>query len=422
MGNNNIRENFFFSANSEHYQDAFLKWIFFNFKSDEEGETGEIVHFSRYFVKTLLNYNGAGIKSNPIQEIVVENQVDRSDVDFIIKTKNDKEHLILIEDKTKSSVHASNNRKKENTIYETQLEKYYESFLSNKKYENIFNEGKVHLFYYKNDYLGENEKGNIEDANKACERIFKEHIEKYGTQIKESVYKWNVLDIKAIQDIFTGYEATIKGTIKNPILKQYKECLDYKKKWLDVKTYPIYEEGYNELTDYYKKMVWFSYLKNHVYKKLKKYVTNKGGTINEPYWYQGRDDIHVALYAKEGDLAQVRVEMSSIMNPEAVVVKVTVYGAEKKVKGKTDNSYYKNNRDQIEGIANELDILYQKNNEKYLLKRDDSKPRRGEKKTYAVTDKICIRGNEDKNLIDIIKKCFDQLQKIDEDKRRKCEE
>ena len=30
--NQNIRNNFFYSANSEHYQDAFLRWIFYNFR------------------------------------------------------------------------------------------------------------------------------------------------------------------------------------------------------------------------------------------------------------------------------------------------------------------------------------------------------------------------------------------------------
>lgn len=423
----NIKQNFFFSANSEHYQDAFLKWIFFNFNADKKGKLLEIEKFSRYFVEKLLNYNGYGIKSDSILEIEVENQVYKSDINLIIKTKEDGEHLILIEDKTNSSIHSSNNRENKKKKYETQLEKYYDSFISADKYQEMFYEGKLHLFYYKNDYLGENEEKEIGKTNLACKEIFEKHIDEYNKEIQKnkintvsihkddySIYTWNILDIGTIQKIFNDYTKSFKNTI----LKQYIECLEFKKQWLGVKKYPLYLNGYDNLSDNYKKMAWFSYLKNYVKEELKNRIDVE---ITEPNWHQGGNDINIALRIKKDDLPHIRVMTNKISNPDNITIQVAIYGAEKKdINGKIDNSYYKNNKEQINRIEEIIQEKYDCDSNTYLLKRDDSTPKIGEKKTIATTESISLHGdkNIDDSLINILIKCFNQLKEIPEDIRK----
>lgn len=436
----NIKQNFFFSANSEHYQDAFLKWIFFNFNADKKDELLEIEKFSRYFVEKLLNYNGYGIKSDSILEIEVENQVYKSDVNLIIKTKEDGEHLILIEDKTNSSIHSSNNRENKKKKYKNQLEKYYDSFISENKYEKMFYEGKVHLFYYKNDYLGENEEKEIGKTNLACKEIFEKHIDEYNKKIQKSktnlakkiselpvlintvsihkddssIYTWNILDINTIKNIFKCYTNYFEDTI----LQQYIECLEFKKKWLDVETYPLYLKGYDNLSDNYKKMAWFSYLKNYVKEELKNRIDAE---ITEPYWHQGGNDINIALRIKKDDLPHIRVMTNKISDPDNITIQVAIYGAEKKdINGKTDNSYYKNNKEQINRIEEIIQEKYDCDSNTYLLKRYDTKSKIGEKKTIATTESISIHGdkNIDDSLINILIKCFNQLKEIPEDIRK----
>lgn len=444
-----IETNFFYSANSEHYQDAFLKWIFFNFPSGKDNNLSEIEKFSRYFVERLLNYNGYGLKIDSIIEIVVENQVDRSDVDFIIKTTKNGDHLILIEDKTNTSVHSSNNRNDKEKIYDTQLEKYYDSFLLNsKKYETMFNEGKVHLFYYKNSYLGEEESDSIDRANSACKELFKTHINEYSKEKQRkiengrnskksiallnekiktasahlddnSVYTWNILDIGKIEKIFSEFA----NTFGDPILKQYFDFLRYKKRWLDVDSYPLYVKDYDSLSDNFKKMAWFSYLRNYLKKELSAYIVDeKGGIINEPYWHQGGNDINIAIYADKNDLPQIRIMTNKINDPSSIVIQVAIYGAEKKdSNGKVDNSYYDRNKKQIALLKEEIQKKYEMDHDMYLLRKDDTPPTRGIEKTIATTNKINLCGVDDidTSLIKIIKKCFNQLMEIPEDIRLK---
>ena len=47
------KNNFFYSANSEHYQDAFLLYIFLNYPKDSNCNS-EIERFSKFFMKKLL--------------------------------------------------------------------------------------------------------------------------------------------------------------------------------------------------------------------------------------------------------------------------------------------------------------------------------------------------------------------------------
>ena len=361
--------------------------------------------------------------------VSVDKQKHNSDIDILITTKTNGKHLILIEDKTTSKIHPSNKKGSKSDKYVTQLEKYYDEFSTDREYKELFLSGKIHLFYYKNDYLDENEKELINQSNSLCKAIFLNRVNEFSLKRKkkkeitivdiERNYTWNILNIEEILKIFKNF----KESFDNVILSDYYECLIYKKKLLDVSTYPLYITGYNDLSENHKNVAWFSYLRNCIWKKMKIFVEENEGYIGEPYWHQGGDDINIAIWVKKEDLPHLRIMTSKIRDPKKIVIQVAIYSeiAEKTdSNGKKDNRYYQDNIDQTNAIMEELQNLYDTDSNEYLLKKDDSKPPKGEKKTIGTTDEISIldKENKDDALIEIIKKCWIELAKISEEIRK----
>ena len=188
-------KNFFYSADSEHYQDAVLTYIFYNYPEPgkPDNKLSEIEGFSKYFTGLLLGNSSKDIK---IEKIDVKTQVYDSDIRLIVHTADNKDHLIIIEDKTGSAIHrsvkkAKNSRDKNSKTlyYDTQLEKYYDKFIHDSDYQKYFKEGRIHLFYYKNEYINPFEERILEGAKKGCKKIlcapFNDDIE----QIRKDIYK-----------------------------------------------------------------------------------------------------------------------------------------------------------------------------------------------------------------------------------------
>ena len=233
--------NFFYSANSEAYQDAFLTWIFYNFTKDETKT--EIEKFSKYFLEYLSKIGSNGEK---IETVEVDTQVKNSDIILNIKT-NKNEYLVIIEDKTGSSIHSSN--KSDGEIYKTQLEKYYDKFMQEKKYKKYFLEKRVFLYYYKNDYVNEYEESIIIEANSRCKLLLKKQYEIEIEEKKKEISnleanenerksidsvvnkyfrEWEILDIKDINQLFLNFEKTIiKDKIHDQILKEYYQSIGF---------------------------------------------------------------------------------------------------------------------------------------------------------------------------------------------------
>ena len=132
-----IKSNFFYSANSEAYQDAFLSWIVLNYNSDEKEDVKE---FSKFFIEKLLNDFTEDTTIKIDGSVKLERQVHRSDINVIVNTNQGK-HLIIIEDKVGSAIHSSNKKNKDGDDedkYDTQLLKYFDLFLNDEKYTNYF--------------------------------------------------------------------------------------------------------------------------------------------------------------------------------------------------------------------------------------------------------------------------------------------
>ncbi len=203
------KKNFFYSADSEHYQDAVLTYIFYNYPEPEkkEADLSEIEIFSKYFTRLFLDDS---VSDSTITSIDVETQKYDSDVNLIVHT-NDGDHLVIIEDKTGSAIHRSVKKKKNSkdknsktTYYETQLEKYYYQFLHDTKYDKYFIEGRVHLFYYKNNYINASENIKLDEAKKGCEEILRAYFFDQTAKINDDIAmrKKNIADNKdKISDI-----------------------------------------------------------------------------------------------------------------------------------------------------------------------------------------------------------------------------
>jgi len=230
MNNNFNNMNFFYSANSEAYQDAFLTWIFYNFYNDNSLDQSdiEVKNFSKFMLKNLVPLKN---DDEIITEVEPDTQVKNSDIILKITTTNN-EYLVIIEDKTGSSIHPSKktNKKKDNDYYPTQLEKYYDKFLNDKAlkrlYEKYFEEGRVFLYYYKNEFVTEYEERVIDGANDACEKLLRKH-----------------------------YNDIIDSQIKDLRKKEEKinKRIDYLKDY-PKKTKPAIEKQQNELTEKIKEL------------------------------------------------------------------------------------------------------------------------------------------------------------------------
>jgi len=182
-----IRSNFFFSANSEAYQDAFLSWVILNYNSDENPDVKE---FSKYFIEKLLNDFSDKTTLKIAGSVELERQVHDSDINVIVNTDQGK-HLIIIEDKVGSAIHSSNKKNKKDK-YETQLLKYFDQFLNDNKYTDYFLKNRVHLFVYKNQYIDNFEKKQIEISNKGTLKylnIFKDNKQSKIDDLRKKVYK-----------------------------------------------------------------------------------------------------------------------------------------------------------------------------------------------------------------------------------------
>lgn len=282
MGNiseQQFKKNFFYSADSEHYQDAVLTYIFYNYPEagKQDKDLSEIERFSIFFTKQLLNKKGINITG-----IDVETQKYDSDIDLIIHTTDGKDHLVIIEDKTGSAIHPSVKKQKnskdknsETLYYNTQLEKYFDKYIHDKDFEDFFKEGRIHLFYYKNEYVNDSEKKTLKKASEGCKEILcapfvdqieeikkeiyklkndgKSHnastFEKRENAIKElelkniefasnfdrfgtSIVEWVIRDIDWIYDTFNEFYKGNKA--ENIILRDYFESIDFWKKEIDI--------------------------------------------------------------------------------------------------------------------------------------------------------------------------------------------
>ena len=162
----NIKTNFFYSANSEAYQDGFLSWIILNYNSNENPE---IYKFSKYFIEKLLNDSNDGNTIHVVEEKVsLDRQVHDSDLIVIVNTNKGK-HLIIIEDKVGSAIHSSNKRNGEK--YATQLIKYFNEFLEDENYVDYILENRVHLYVYKNQFIDAVENEKITLSDKECSKL-----------------------------------------------------------------------------------------------------------------------------------------------------------------------------------------------------------------------------------------------------------
>lgn len=176
-------KNFFWSANSEAYQDAFLVWVFKNF-----GTQGELGDFSKYFTEKLINLNPDNEHLNVLSVGTIDKQVKDSDISFTVQTQ-DGAHLVIIEDKTGSALHSSKK-------YRSQLDKYFEEFEKIEKYKDMIHSGKCHLIVYKNQIIGAEEKASIEKSN--------EFIKGKGIKFDKTP-EWLALDIDAIYGLFKSF-------------------------------------------------------------------------------------------------------------------------------------------------------------------------------------------------------------------------
>lgn len=183
MNNNFNSINFFYSANSEAYQDAFLTWIFYNFYNDNSLEQSdiEVKNFSKFMLKELVKLKN---DDEIITEVEPDTQVKNSDIILNITT-NKNIYLVIIEDKTGSSIHPSN--KENGESYQTQLEKYYDIFMEMDKYTNLFKEGRVFLYYYKNEYVNSYEKRVLAGANsRLLKNVYERKIKKCEKNIEDA--------------------------------------------------------------------------------------------------------------------------------------------------------------------------------------------------------------------------------------------
>jgi hypothetical protein len=231
-----LKSNFFYSAYSEAYQDAFLSWIILNYNSDENSVLKD---FSKYFIERMLNDfkdNKFTIKLTD-EKVELERQKNNSDISVIVKT-NDGKHLIILEDKVGSKIHSSNKKGTKNEKYDTQLIKYYYSFFVDDNYVEFFSENKVHLFVYKNQYIDavesrqiqiSNEKYRIVDtidkiiSDKNTAKKEKIKLEERKTLLNKIVnVSWVGIDFIDIFRLFSDYNASSNRNIAdNLILCEY---------------------------------------------------------------------------------------------------------------------------------------------------------------------------------------------------------
>lgn len=182
-----IRSNFFFSANSEAYQDAFLSWVILNYNSDENPD---VKRFSKYFLEKLLNNFSDDTKITIDGDIELERQVHKSDINVIVNTDQGK-HLIIIEDKVGSAIHSSNKKNKKDK-YKTQLLKYFDQFLNDDKYFDYFTGNRIHLYVYKNQFIDDFEMEQIRLSNKDAV----EYLEKFRDKMQSNIDEENKKEFK----------------------------------------------------------------------------------------------------------------------------------------------------------------------------------------------------------------------------------
>lgn len=234
-----IRSNFFFSANSEAYQDAFLSWVILNYNSDENPD---VKRFSKYFLEKLLNDFSDDTKITIDGDIELERQVHDSDINVIVNTDQGK-HLIIIEDKVGSAIHSSNKKNKDDDDedkYDTQLLKYFDLFLNDNKYTDYFLENRVHLFVYKNQFIDNFEINQINKSNRDSLnylKLFKENkklkIDEENNKEKKSKKRLTLLEEK-----------------KNKVDELIKERTEFE--WIPLgseEIYSLFDEYYSKLKE-----------------------------------------------------------------------------------------------------------------------------------------------------------------------------
>lgn len=181
-----MRKNLFDFATKELSQDAFLSWFIANCNDEEIGK--ESYRFINFLTGLSLKYGD--IKD--IQVLQQEHDIDIV-VDFWLKEKRAPEshYVMIIEDKTASSAH------------DNQLKRYAKILESWNTDQPGYEQRRFKVFY-KVNYLTDEDKQEIELANKDC---------------KESD-KWKEYDINKIYSFFKSIEES-----KSEILNSYAEYI-----------------------------------------------------------------------------------------------------------------------------------------------------------------------------------------------------
>ncbi len=240
-----IRSSFFFSANSEAYQDAFLSWVILNYNSDENPD---VKRFSKYFLEKLLNDFSDETTLKIAGSVELKRQVHDSDINVIVNTDQGK-HLIIIEDKVGSAIHSSNKKNKDDDDkYDTQLLKYFDFFLNDKKYTDYFLENRVHLFVYKNQFIDNFEINQINKSNRDSLnylKLFKENIKLKIDEENNKVFTDGNISLKEKN---RKKRLTLLEEKKNKVDELIKERTEFE--WIPLGS----EEIYSLFDKYYSKL------------------------------------------------------------------------------------------------------------------------------------------------------------------------
>jgi len=169
MANKPIKENLFYYASSELTQDAFLAYVFANYKNLES------------FVKQLIE-DFTGIQVNKIESIIIKKQEKKIDLIVMIEYDSKKVLTIVIEDKKTTNQHDNQLRK-------------YEGIIDNLKLKDPY------FIYYKTDII-------LEDIHEPWKKF---DIEKISSIFHQNDYKHN-----EIINHYAGYVNYINNIIQNP--------------------------------------------------------------------------------------------------------------------------------------------------------------------------------------------------------------
>lgn len=235
--------NIFKYATSELSQDAFLCWLFASIGedggfSDKPNQTGEIAK------KVLLRFLGITGDDHNVEIHEIYRQWRK--IDIIVECFVDgKPYCLVIEDKTKSSVHGGKGSKKSQLdIYSADI-RYWEWKRNKKK------------------AAGEADGFTVDDENIKCV-LYKTSFLDDADHEHES--EWQEYGVEDILKVFEDAGAK-KGGIESEILASYIERLDYLKECFkadaDVKSWVVSKDSLNDVA-------WERFFEKRVFEILNK--------------------------------------------------------------------------------------------------------------------------------------------------------